>query len=890
MGPGANVINVIGADVGITVKPGAQFSMVDGIINSTGVGMSVLSDAQVTVNNARFNQDQYYSDLSPYYSDLSRGKAAISLRPTNSLIDVDLPFGSQHVTITDAIVSNFETGVSGAGSDYLSNQSFISENIPSEFFMSNSTINDVFAGIQLQYLDRARYRVSGSSITARDLGWSSRNVTHSYLQSLSNRYDVGELAFDYSNLATLWSPRFPQIQRYPDAESTLQFSSNKVLSRGSGSRIVGNGLLILQEQNDIDLRSSEQDRAFGIGVFENRDGYAFSLSVSNTIQLRARASASPTTSQSEFTSSGSDSLTQSRPLRSSWLSVSRLHTAGLFRLASVAALLWATTFSGVLAQTPGVPLRPDAIWYFGNQQTTIDTNFAITTLRFEPNRVHVEPLDSLSPFFFIWANASYVTPDFTLQGNGCALVRDLIDTVEAPLRFAEDGERARVCDPTRTTGGVGHQFILPLGGDTLAYLTELRREAAFQDYYGYVTPGYSVSYLDAAALARGRNVSGGAAVRGALRLLTGDTLLEETATHVPDPRGGWWGIARSAVSDRFQVWHLGRDTAVLLPPQRVGLPGFRRERRATRLAVRPQGDRFAISGTDDGVAIYGFDRVSGQITHLAQVPPSYDPDFVSYRTGTDCAWSACGRYLYVTSIEHVYQFDTDASDVAASAVRLDPIDPDVNDPNEYAGYYEIERGPDCRLYIGWPGGDQTLSVIDYPSRAGLACELKPRAIWLRRWYFAAVPTVPEYALWARDRVARGLAPEIDTAVCDASIAAAPYVDWVVSNAPEPGAGAAGPEARAWRLAPNPVVAGAPLRLLYDGSAGAAGDGDGSLAAALYDLGGRPLWREGLAGAGAGAAGLASSWELPAVPAAGTYVLVVTDAHGAQVAALGFVVQ
>ena len=221
--------------------------------------------------------------------------------------------------------------------------------------------------------------------------------------------------------------------------------------------------------------------------------------------------------------------------------------------------------------------RPDKTWILGLYQVDFDTCFGLTELDFSGPRVSVESLDSMSFFAFTWANVSYVTPDFELTGNGCALVRDRRDTVESHLDLAEDDARHWVCDPTQTTGAEGHQFLLPLGADTLVYLSELRRRAAAPQLFA-LTPGYGVSYLDTRALAAGRDVSGRAAVRRAFRVQMADTLLEETADHVSDGRGGWWGVAKSAYSNRFQVWRVTPDTVALLPLQAVG-PRRRRLRR-----------------------------------------------------------------------------------------------------------------------------------------------------------------------------------------------------------------------------------------------------------------------------------------------------------------------
>ncbi len=138
-----------------------------------------------------------------------------------------------------------------------------------------------------------------------------------------------------------------------------------------------------------------------------------------------------------------------------------------------------------------------------------------------------------------------------------------------------------------------------------------------------------------------------------------------------------------------------------------------------------------------------------------------------------CEWSADGRFLYVALNKALYQFDTWADDIEGSAVRISrPFDEYPN-----AKFYDLERGPDCRIYAASFGQAQSLSVIDRPGHKGVACNLKPKGLYMRRYVDGHLPEFPDYSLWAKDRVARGLAPVIDTAVCDSSIAPYPYFDW-----------------------------------------------------------------------------------------------------------------
>ena len=60
-------------------------------------------------------------------------------------------------------------------------------------------------------------------------------------------------------------------------------------------------------------------------------------------------------------------------------------------------------------------------------------------------------------------------------------------------------------------------------------------------------------------------------------------------------------------------------------------------------------------------------------------------------------------------------------------------------------------------------------------------------------------------MWAKDRIARGLAPIIDTAVCDSSILAYPYIIWTPT--------AEVPEAE-WSVYPNPVQGGGLINVVF----------------------------------------------------------------------------
>jgi hypothetical protein len=176
---------------------------------------------------------------------------------------------------------------------------------------------------------------------------------------------------------------------------------------------------------------------------------------------------------------------------------------------------------------------------------------------------------------------------------------------------------------------------------------------------------------------------------------------------------------------------------------------------------------------------------------------------VPYRVTCDVNWSADGRFVYITDRHNIYQIDALASDLAASAVRITEDNPETDN----IPYYRITRGPDCRMYVAIPGTAMHLSVIDKPSQKGRACDLKPAGVNMPSIYFVGIPEFPNYALWANDRIDRGLAPIIDTAVCDSSILAYPYVIWTATSTAEV------PEAE-WTIYPNPARGGGIINVVF----------------------------------------------------------------------------
>lgn len=431
--------------------------------------------------------------------------------------------------------------------------------------------------------------------------------------------------------------------------------------------------------------------------------------------------------------------------------------------------------------------RPDAKWYTGNWPTPIGT-FGIEELDFE-DQLSVSVRDSISPFKFGWSNQSFIYQGHTLVANGCEM-RLAFDEVLATFdQEPATSFHTKFCE-TRDQP-IGQQAFLPLNDTLVVYDKEVWQLGNTSEW-SQVISGREVHLVSFAGQTP--------RVLERIPLPVQDSLLPQLCDYTSDGEGGWWGINRSAVSDRFHVFHYTADSCYRHSIQRLGPAGFSRERVTTRMRFNPAGTTFVLVGGDDSIDFYDFDRTTGTIS-VREILPIPDPDWVPYRQSLDADWSAEGRYAYVSSQDHIHQYDLEAPDLGGSVVR---IDTEEQAENGYP-YYRTTRGPDCRIYVGVSGAAMQLSVIDKPSLKGLACDLKNGGVDLPTIYFVGLPEFPNYALWAQDRLARGLAPIIDTAVCDSTILPYPYVSW--SSTAEI------PEAK-WSCFPNPVGSGERLTVEF----------------------------------------------------------------------------
>jgi len=171
--------------------------------------------------------------------------------------------------------------------------------------------------------------------------------------------------------------------------------------------------------------------------------------------------------------------------------------------------------------------------------------------------------------------------------------------------------------------------------------------------------------------------------------------------------------------------------------------GAVREADAGQVCFSPDGSRFAYYWGESGedLDIFHFDRCTGLF---------YDPVYITiadYDGGGGVAFSPTGRYVYVSSVFDVYQFDTDAADIGASIVHIAEWDSTYSPFPPFATLFDIAQlAPDGKVYIGTGNSTDKLHVIHDPDQPGMACNMEQHGISLPRYFSNSLPNHPNYHL------------------------------------------------------------------------------------------------------------------------------------------------
>jgi hypothetical protein len=153
----------------------------------------------------------------------------------------------------------------------------------------------------------------------------------------------------------------------------------------------------------------------------------------------------------------------------------------------------------------------------------------------------------------------------------------------------------------------------------------------------------------------------------------------------------------------------------------------------------PDGTKWAYYCKRDGLWLLDFDRSTGILSNY-----KYHNIYHNY-SGSGLEWSANGRFLYISTLDSLFQYDTWASDLKASEALVDVWD---KTSNPFQTIFALmQRGPDCRIYMSSRSSTNTIHVINNPDEPAPFCNFVQHDLKLfSNTGSVSMPIFPNYRL------------------------------------------------------------------------------------------------------------------------------------------------
>ncbi len=201
----------------------------------------------------------------------------------------------------------------------------------------------------------------------------------------------------------------------------------------------------------------------------------------------------------------------------------------------------------------------------------------------------------------------------------------------------------------------------------------------------------------------------------------------------------WWLAARKYASDKIYEWLITPSgiQGPFIQHQGLNQPYFNDF--LGWALFSEDGSKYAMINLYAKLELMDFDRCTGLFSNWQQM------DQVDYYSTYGCAFSPNGRFVYVTTLDTIYQYDTWANDINASVIPVAIAD--TMDYMENPWFYDLQLGPDGKLYGNTFVASLHLYVINDPDSLGTKCNVN-YGISLPHHNGSSPPQHPNYDLGA----------------------------------------------------------------------------------------------------------------------------------------------
>ncbi|MBL0046074.1 MAG: T9SS type A sorting domain-containing protein [Flavobacteriales bacterium] len=200
----------------------------------------------------------------------------------------------------------------------------------------------------------------------------------------------------------------------------------------------------------------------------------------------------------------------------------------------------------------------------------------------------------------------------------------------------------------------------------------------------------------------------------------------------------WWVLFHRCTSDEFVKFLLTPDGLAGPYYQQIGM---QRIGSVPSGVFSPDGSHFAYLDAFSDLDVFDYDRCTGELNGLrhAAIDSSQYAAFAAY--------SPSGRFLYVTWVDRIYQYDTQAADLQDSRVTVAVWDSTYDPVPPFALLFmNMCLAPDGKIYVSTGNVSRFLHIIDQPDSLGLACNVQLHAHSRQTYTDNSIPYRPNYHL------------------------------------------------------------------------------------------------------------------------------------------------
>lgn len=360
-------------------------------------------------------------------------------------------------------------------------------------------------------------------------------------------------------------------------------------------------------------------------------------------------------------------------------------------------------------------------WLSGYETFNIAPPWNGSKIEFMPNNSLNITYDPRSMWFHVaFTGLSDLNDNWFFYSNGAAVCNKNNDTITNGFGLSPGG------DPYWDIGyaGINLSVILPKkdNGDQLYVLHQninpntspQNLPRAFTTYYSVIEP-----FIGPKGTLTQKNT-----------ILIDDTTESANITPCRHANGrDWWVLIKKFNSNIYYTVLLGPDGPINIFQQTV--PGTISVT-GGQAAFSPNGEHFVVFSNACQMRLYDFDRCNGLLSN-------YKYKFITPFTAGGTSFSPNSRYFYLSSLDTIWQFDMQATDILASQQVVGVYDGyvDANGYNTIFWWHWL--APDGKIYMTSNPSARLHHVINKPDLPGTDCDIQQHAIQIPTYTIRTTP-------------------------------------------------------------------------------------------------------------------------------------------------------